>query len=549
MCGYASITFRVFCFGIYLAVYCAHAQSPGPIKIPDKPVSYLPYRDLPPCYDTLKILWYKRELEVGLAMPAWLPVTGSSEPVVFEGTVIKTPNTTHINTHVSQVDMPLYHYTYDFTFNAVPDSYPDNRFSNVLATLIEERQLMDQQMTTYDTSYQSYLHIEWETGLGASQKGNPCSARNLKGKSCGFFSHGHEAGDTIWNWPAIGDWVHVEGVWVFDRGHPPAETEIHPARFIAIRRNLPEKVELPGQPGVKVWATRVDVFASGDGGALFNNRDDRAPFAHPVKMSSKNYHFEVRPIIPPPSEKALLRYFEVTRKGNTYREPLLLYSGQGKLQVNVRWKGMPDTLVLAKTIYLYWDEGNGKPDNYRIHTYQVTLDALHFENRKEFISRHEMLAYAEVGGRWFFLNELFGKGNPLTRGLGKSYRKNWPLNLSFVIHIPDSTEFRVHAGAWELDGVDRIMGRLFDPYSPCTQETKKQFRKHLNMVSPFRLRGCINDLLGEVHDFYTPEMLGDTLQQLSFSRGEDYDDICICNRDIQNNMMSLRYRIQKVGQE
>ena len=59
-----------------------------------------------------------------------------------------------------------------------------------------------------------------------------------------FFTSGHERKDIIWNWPTYGDWVHVEGLWVWDRSHPPEKTEIHPARFIAIRRSLPTKISI-----------------------------------------------------------------------------------------------------------------------------------------------------------------------------------------------------------------------------------------------------------------------------------------------------------------
>ncbi len=514
-------------------------------RIPVRPFSYVPYRDFPPCYDTIKFFGYKREIEIGLAMPEWHPVRNHTDNVVFEGTVIKTPNTTHINTHVSQVDMPIYHYTYDMSFNAIPDKHPDDRYGNLMAVFVKEK---NDGAVKYDTSYQTYLHIEWETGLGSNVKGNPCRDANREGESCGFYSAGHQLGDTIWNWPSIGDWVHVEGLWIFDRGHPPADAEIHPMRLIAIRRHLPEKIEVPGK-SEKVWATRLDLFASGDGSALYNNRPERPAFGHPVKMSEKNYRFEVKPIIPKPSGVSQLRYLEVTQKGNTYNTPLLMHSGQDKLSLNVRWEGMPDNLVLAKTIYMYWDEGNGKPENYGITTYNITLDEMHFVNRKEFFTRHEMRAFADVGGKWFFINDLFGNGKPLDKGMGKSYRKKWKLDLKFTLHVPDSTEFRIHANSWELDGVDHRMGRLFDPYLPCTKESKKAIRKLLNVASPLRMKGCVNDLMGEVHDFYTPELLLKENEILSFSKGEEYDDICFCNKDIQNGMMSLKYRIVKVGNE
>lgn len=546
------------------------AQTPHASSVPSKPLSYMPYHDFPPCFDTIKVLWVEKVIDIGLGMPEWTPVRSHLDNVIFEGKVIKTPNSVAVNTHVSQEDMPLYHYTHDFSFNAVPDEYPDNRYRNLLCHVVEMKTSESSAVSEifphvpseaavhgYDTTEQEYMHIEWEGGLGANAADNPCSEANRKGRSCGFFSAGHQRGDTIWNWPAIGDWVHVEGLWVFDRGHPPADAEIHPVRFIAIRRQLPERIAHPHKPGQSVWTTRVDIFASGDGGALYNNRPYKPPFAHPVRMGEKDYSFDAKPVIPAPSLTAPLQYHEVTQKGNTFNFPLqyaaktetanVPQARSDAVSVTVPWRGRPDTLVLAKTLFLYWDEGDGKPADFEISTYKVTLLEMRFHSRKEFLSRHEMRAFAEVGGKWFFLNELFGRKNILRQGMGKSYRKRWNLNIGFIVHVPRDAEFRVHANSWECDGIDERMGMLMDPFSPCTPANKAKMRKLLNVVSPFRFKGCMNDLMGEVHDFHTPSTIELPFECTSRSFGYDYEDICICNKDVQNDMMSLKYTIERVN--
>ncbi len=524
------------------------SQNPPAYLIPDKPFSYLPYKDFPPCIDTLKVMWIKKEIDMGLALPEWHPVRSYSDNVIFEGKVIKTPNSMAVNTHVSQEDMPIYHYTYDFSFNAIPDEHPDNRYRNLLSLIVKEKTADGK--TVYDTSEQEYLHMEWEIGLGAGNKKNLCSEANRRGNSCGFCSAGHERGDTIWNWPSIGDWVHVEGLWIWDRGHPPAETEIHPMRFIATRRQLPEKIRHPEKPGEYIWATRVDIFASGDGGALCNNRLNNPAFVRKVEMGKKDYSLNVKPVIDAPSANAPLRYAEAAQKGNTFEYPLAYsISKEGSLGINIPWYGKPDTLVLARTVFLYWDEGSGKADDFKIHTYKITLQEMRFHNRKEFFSRHEMRAFADVGGKWFFLNELFGKKDIITGGKGKSYSKRWKLGLSFVLHVPYNAEFRVHANSFECDGIDGRMGILMDSYSPCTPENKKKIRKALNVISPLRFKGCMNDLMGEVHDFHTPETIELPLSCTSRSFGYEYDDICVCNKDVQNDAMSLKYTIERIGVE
>jgi len=563
----SSVMKGLFIFILAVPAILLLAQTPySTAAIPEKPFSYLPYHDFPGCQDTVRVLWFKKEIDMGLGMPEWNPVRNHNDNVVFEGTVIRTPNSVAVNTHVSQEDMPLYHYTHDFSFNVIPDEYPDHRYRNLLCNIVEARPSAVEGTTDVsgtaevsgspacDTTEQEYLHVEWETGLGANARNNPCSEANRQGKSCGFFSAGHERGDTIWNWPTIGDWVHLEGLWIWDRGHPPADAEIHPLRFVATRRQLPEKIPHPQKPGAYVWATRVDIFASGDGGALYNNRADKPPFAHPVRMGEKDYSFNVKPVIPAPSPEAPLRYQEVKRKGNTFDYPVALTAaknaaGESVMEVRVPWKGREDTLVLAETVYLYWDEGSGKPADYEISTYRVTLLEMTFLHRKEFFSRHEMRAFAEVGGNWFFLNELYGKNDILDAGMGKTYRRRWQINLSFTVSVPQDAVFRVHANSWECDGINERMGTLMDPYSPCTHENKRKMRKALSVVSPLRFKGCMNDLMGEVHDFHTPETLTLPFETTSRSFGFDYEDICLCNKDTQNDMMSLRYRIVRAGVE
>lgn len=513
-----------------------------------RPYSYVPYNDQPPCYDTIRFLGYQRVIDQGLIIPEWKPVRHHHDNVVFEGTVIKTPNTVSINTHISAEDFPLYHYTHDFSFNAIPDIYPDKRYENLLNYIIT---LHDD--GTADTTLSEHLHIEWETGLGAMQKNNPCAEKNRKGESCGFFTSGHERKDIIWNFPTIGDWVHVEGLWVWDRGHPPFQTEIHPMRLIAIRRNLPEKILHPDTQK-EIWATRIDLYAKGDGGALYNNLPEQPPFVHRVNIGEKNYDFLIRPVIPKPSLFASLKYIIYTQKGHTFPKPIMINHTRNErfedaLHILIPWKGLSDTFTLAQTIFAFWDENNGKRNDYKIYTYRVTLEEMIFHRRKEFISRSEFRATAEVGGKYLFLNEWFGRNDILTTGMGKTYRKRWKLNLSFDVHLSESAEFRVHANCWEADGVDRILGNLFDPYVPCTKENRKQFRKALRIISPFRMRGCLNDLMGEIHDFHSVKSIREGLYLQSYTRGSVHDDICLCNSDRQEKAMSLRYKIDLISVE
>jgi hypothetical protein len=519
-------------------------------QVPTKPTSYSPEIDFQPCYDTIKVLWYKKVVDMGLMFPTWHPVRGHNDNAVFEGTVIKTPNRISLNTHVSMEDFPSYHYTHDFTFNAVPDVYPDNRYSNIMANQLIKKEGAD----TYDTVQQQWVHIEWETGLGIAAENNPCAELNRQGKSCGFFSEGHERGDTIWNWPTIGDWVHVEGLWIWDWGHPPADAEIHPMRLIATRRHLPEKIPHPEKPDEYVWATRIDLFASGDGGALYNNRPDPKPFMNPVKMGEQDYTFNIKPLLSKPSINSTLKYTEVTRKGNSFTYPVNYNTTRDEhfnemLNIHIPWKNKSDKLVLAKTIYMYWDDKNGKRADEKINTYKVTLHSITIHKRKEFLSRAEYRSFIDVGGKYIFVNDFFGNHDIMKGGFGNTRKRKFMLNKTFTVQVPQTDEFRIHATCWEEDGIDQRMGELIDPYSPCSKQTRKMARHALRNISPFKFRGCLNDGMGWIHDFHNAQSIDKARFVQSHSKGGKADDVCICNNDLQQNSYSLQYSIEWVESE
>src|SRR5262249_48614405 len=149
--------------------------------------------------------------------------------------------------------------------------------------------------------------------------GNICSGANRRGNSAGFFSAGHRRGEVIWNWPTVGDRVHVEGLWIWDRGHPPASTEIHPPRLVAIQRKLPTTTRRdPIEPGPTLLATRADIFAGGDGGALLNNRSGVPGFVKHIPMSDRDYSFTLYHSLPRPSANARLRWNIQKQPGDTF---------------------------------------------------------------------------------------------------------------------------------------------------------------------------------------------------------------------------------------
>jgi hypothetical protein len=511
-----------------------------------------------PCIDTIRILYFKSLGDINDIFPAWLPVVDVRTVVELEGYVFPKANGELNYTHVSAEDFPLNHYTHDFTFDVKPDSTPDNRFINLLAkkdfhSFVDGKEVID-------TVIDPFIHVEWECGIAAGNFLNPAYKANKRGNSYGFFSAGHERRDVFWNWPAIGDWVHAEGLWVWDRGHPPARTEIHPLRFVACRRNLPDLINIPNKED-KIFATKIDVFASGDGGALYNNRNTGPDFVEKVRMSDKDYGFNVKIEFPKPSENANLNYIIKDQKGNTHNGKLNIEAfGNGDssihfpyLHIEIPWKNLPDTLVFAKTIYAYWDEGNGIAENYKINSYKVSIEQLYFKRRKENINKSEFRIFMEVGGNWIFFNEHVKTNNVVDGGIGHTYKRKWNVNKEFIIHVPENKRFRVFSGGWEGDGIDRIMGELMHPYSPCNTSTKLEIQAKLFTVYPVTYSGCLDDFIGEVGDFYKGSDLHD-FQQFQTSSDGNPDlktgrDPCPFSSENQTDIFRLFYNIQKIESE
>ncbi len=523
---------------------------------PTSYIHYSPEADLyrAPCMDTVKQMGIKAYVNVALVFPAWLPVVDYDHVAVIEGKVVPKPGTVQKGTTVSAQDASINHYTHDFYFNVAPDTTEDRRYLNLIGGQVDT--VMEDGVRKMDTFFKPYVHIEWETGLAATNKGNLCAELNKQGKSCGFFTAGHERHDRIWNWPTFDDWVHVEGLWVWDRGHPPAYTEIHPARLVATRRNLPARIpKIQGEKnGEKVFATRIDIFASGDCGAYNNNRKTSPEFVRKVKMSSKDYTFQVKHTLPRPSPLAKMKMRVETHKGNTHHGQLSLIpmpDGNGEaddpmVTVFIPWKTFADTLVCAKTVYVYWDEGDGKALDYKIESYKVTLESLRFKRINETFSPAEMRIFAGTASDYIFINEFTKHDRFLMRGLGQNYtlKRKWYFDYSWEVHVPEDREYRIHASGWEEDGVSTSLGQLRDPYSPCTKEVREELQKTIIKVMPLRFQGCVDDQMGEIHQMHK---LGDSGEFEAISDGELSWDICPFNKGLQLESFKMYYRIEPLS--
>jgi hypothetical protein len=426
----------------------------------------------------------------GRAYPQWVPVEDDAA-AVLEGVVAAKADAPDAGPNVAVGDLPTSHHTHDMCFPIKPDETPDNRFTNLLGTQVH---------ADGHESTQPLIGIEWESGLGADNDGNPAAAPNRKGDSFGYYSAGHRRGDTIWNWPTEGDRIHVEGLWIWDRAHPPSKTELHPARLTAITRDLPDV----GPDGDGPVATRCDIFASGDGGAHMNNLPGTPEWVKRVKMSAKDYVFDVTSRFPRPARTATLRWDVETHPGDNFTPPLDVSAvDDTTVRVRVPWKsaGVPDNAILARTLRLTWRDREDKPIDPPVQRFRVTLDEYHVLKTHD-MTNGEYRSFAEVAGQWVFLNELLPVSDILRDGLGDTPAPaTYKLARSFIVAAAPGQRFRIHSDGWEADGINASFGHLINPHHPCDET----FKQRLNgMIAPFVAHGGRDDAIGATRAWYGP---------------------------------------------
>lgn len=497
------------------------------------------------CRDTIAFFKRRETYDIGVILPSWPPIVSKNYLAVLEGRVTNNYSEGTEGPHMSYEDLPFYHYSHDFNFDVLPDSADDNRYVNMLPYLVYPGQ-----KNKADTVLQTHIHIEWESGIGMCNPINPLKADNDAGRSGGFYTAGHERTDVIWNFPTINDWVHVEGNYVWDRGHPPAQAEIHPPRFVAIRRELPEQLII-GDSSAK-FAMRVDLFASGDGGALVNNRYNAPAFVQRVNMSSKDYEVTVHVNLSRPSPNAVLRYELLRRKPDNFSQYELIETNdnEGTVHITIPWKttNANDLEIYARTLYVFWDEGRGTAANTPVDLYKVRFTNLNIKKLSDYFSKAEIRLFANVGNDWIFLNDFFPKkGKILTRGLGKTRKKKWDLNNEFTVAVPRGKVFRVYMAGWEVDGVDLLSGDLMDPGSPCNRKTKRFIKDRAFSLRNMVMKGCMDDQYGDISEVHSYSNLGKLNVFTNSPKSGKNDDPCPFSEYPLKGRYFLSYTIEKLN--
>lgn len=270
-----------------------------------------------------------------LGAPAWVSVDPSDRPVVAQG-VVRESKITH-------TDYPLLHDSHDQTFHVRLDPKYNglNSDANSVSRLGER-----------------LMEMEWESK---------------------YFPFRY--------WPSAGDRVWMEGRWIFDCGHPPYRTEIHPPQAVAFTRFNP--IIFPGD-SVPSDAVQTSVYIHGRGG-YYN-----AP------VGGKNYEFDV--ILPPkPSPNAQVRMIHLFNFGGP--APVLTpipASNPTKIHVVYPLASVAPSYdrQFAAIFAAGWDE----PRNTQAYRQlQVTVDSVRVLNDQDPIASGEYRLWTNVNGNWIIL--------------------------------------------------------------------------------------------------------------------------------------------------
>lgn len=449
-----------------------------------------------------------------------------------------------VGSGTAYMDFPTSHYTHDFNFSVIPDP----AFHYLFGKHITGPGLNGVGYVYADS--QEKIEVEWESGLGQNNVldgvANPATAFNRHGNNFGFFSAGHDSKDVLWNWPADGDRVHVEGLWIWERAHQPVHTEIHPPHFVAVQRKLPvsfilDAAGLPvlrNQPEDKFIGMRVDVFASGDGNPMFNTKGLNPSFNQITDMNRKDYSFLVKtPFsrVAPAGQAlhtAVLRCKFMKQKGDNFpagADPIITILPDNQVRITIPWKtkNISNYAIFARTFVVYWEDvplSVGASTRKVVEAekpklYQVDLLKINLIKKLDGDEYGDFRIFCNVGSNWIFINEFTDQTdgiNILSTGLGNANTTNsFSMLKSFKVYIPATTaslnntiiyeNLQMKVMGWEADGIDIFMGHIINQYSRDKEVVNKFWGSHLKYL---REQGESDDKVGSFNVLMNPLTLG-----------------------------------------
>ena len=88
-------------------------------------------------------------------------------------------------------------------------------------------------------------------------------------------------------WPSEGDKVWSLGRWIFDCGHPPARSEIHPPSAVAFSHFEPFIFPIAGMEKLPVLSTKTSIYIHGQGGPIFSTNVADRDYVFDVELPPK----------------------------------------------------------------------------------------------------------------------------------------------------------------------------------------------------------------------------------------------------------------------
>jgi hypothetical protein len=250
-------------------------------------------------------------------------------------------------------------------------------------------------------------------------------------------------------WPVVDDRAWVVGRWIFDCGHPPARSEIHPPLATAFTRLEPAAFTGDAVPSL---TTKTFVYIHGRGGYYSS--------ARPV--ATRDYEFDI--VVPPrPSQSAELRaeILSLPYGGPAIRPLLSVQSGH----VHVRYPlaaindPSPDRKFGA-VILAGWREPR-LTRGYR--KLRITLDNVRINTRHATLAEAEWQLWVLTGNRWIeTLRTHDAPGLPVPTPETGNVRDRdvVAIRKSSEIVVPDdgSLPVRIQTTGWESNSIDRRFG-------------------------------------------------------------------------------------------
>jgi hypothetical protein len=233
-------------------------------------------------------------------------------------------------------------------------------------------------------------------------------------------------------WPAPGDRAWMLGRWIFDCGHPPYRTEIHPPRAVAFTR--PEPIIFPGDTRPS-QSNLTHVYIHGRGGYYQRRVEDR------------NYDFDV-PLPPRPAQPSTLRttVLSLPFGGPSPTLALVSNSEPPRLHVSYRLAGVPDptnTRQFGAVFAAAWQTTAINPNEPSYRLLRVTFDSIKINTDHDPLpfDSGEWRLWLRARGEWFEVGGLSDVNDGDTVAI----------NRSVELIVPDNGTFEIQTSGWEND--------------------------------------------------------------------------------------------------